>query len=72
MQNIFCRSRVWHRSRNSYLSYEYYKTVVLLPVCGSRQNFDSHGFYWGGFVAFIFVDKKWQFQVLNILKIKSN
>ena len=30
---------------NSYLSYEYNKTVVLLPVCGGRKNFGSRGFF---------------------------
>ena len=33
------------QSHNSYLSYEYNKTVVLLPVCGGRKNFGSRGFF---------------------------
>ena len=35
---IFC-------AYNSYLSYEYNKTVVLLPVCGGRKNFGSRRFF---------------------------
>ena len=31
-------------TENSYLSYEYNKTVVLLPVCGGWKNFGSRGF----------------------------
>ena len=32
---------------NSYLYYEGNKTVVLLPVCGSRKSFGSRGFLAG-------------------------